>query len=57
MNIVVARPGGTLASAAPLFSLDHTEFEAVLAADDTNVEDTAHKLSRSYVEATIDVIV
>src|SRR5579884_3266543 len=29
--------------AAPLFSLDHTEFEAALAADHVNVEDTAHK--------------
>ena len=42
---------------APLFSLDHTEFEAALAADHVNVEDTAHKLSRSDVEAAIDAIV
>ena len=46
-----------LASAAPLFSLDHTEFEAALAADHVNVEDTAQKLSRSEVEAAIDAIV
>jgi DNA-binding MurR/RpiR family transcriptional regulator len=46
-----------LASAAPLFSLDHTEFEAALAADHVNVEDTAQKLSRSDVEAAIDAIV
>src|SRR5436305_10468215 len=53
-------PGGTApaaAAAAPLFSLDHTEFEAALAADHVNVEDTAHKLSRSNVEAAIDAIV
>jgi DNA-binding MurR/RpiR family transcriptional regulator len=52
-------PGGVeaLAAAAPLFSLDHTEFEAALAADHVNVEDTAHKLSRSDVEAAIDAIV
>src|SRR5271165_6177610 len=31
-----------LPAAAPLFSLDHTEFEAALAADHVNVEDTAH---------------
>src|SRR5947207_16004648 len=37
--------GGT-AAAAPLFSLDQNEFEAALAADHVNVEDTAHKLSR-----------
>jgi DNA-binding MurR/RpiR family transcriptional regulator len=47
---------GTL-TAVPLFSLDQTEFEAVLAADHVNVEDTAHKLSRSSVEAAIDAIV
>ena len=46
-----------LATAAPLFSLDHTEFEAALAADHVNVEDTAHKLSRSDVEAAVDAIV
>jgi len=46
-----------LAAAAPLFSLDHTEFEAALAADHVNVEDTAHKLSRSDVEAAVDAIV
>ncbi len=45
------------AAAAPLFSLDHTEFEAALAADHVNVEDTAHKLSRSDVEAAVDAIV
>jgi DNA-binding MurR/RpiR family transcriptional regulator len=54
------RPPGVsevLTAAAPLFSLDHTEFEAALAADHVNVEDTAHKLSRSDVEAAIDAIV
>jgi DNA-binding MurR/RpiR family transcriptional regulator len=54
------RPPGvteTLTAATPLFSLDHTEFEAALAADHVNVEDTAHKLSRSDVEAAIDAIV
>ncbi len=54
------RPPGVsdpLAGATPLFSLDHTEFEAALAADHVNVEDTAHKLSRSDVESAIDAIV
>jgi DNA-binding MurR/RpiR family transcriptional regulator len=54
------RPPGstdTLVAAPPLFSLDHTEFEAALAADHVNVEDTAHKLSRGDVEAAIDAIV
>jgi DNA-binding MurR/RpiR family transcriptional regulator len=54
------RPAGAaevLSATTPLFSLDHTEFEAALAADHVNVEDTAHKLSRSDVEAAIDAIV
>ncbi|PZS09943.1 MAG: MurR/RpiR family transcriptional regulator [Solirubrobacterales bacterium] len=54
------RPPGaaeTVPAATPLFSLDHTEFEAALASDHVNVEDTAHKLSRSDVEAAIDAIV
>jgi DNA-binding MurR/RpiR family transcriptional regulator len=46
-----------VATAPPLFSLDHTEFEAALAADHVNVEDTAHKLARPDVEAAIDSIV
>jgi DNA-binding MurR/RpiR family transcriptional regulator len=45
-----------LAGASPLFSLDHTQFEAALAADHVNVEDTAHKLSRREVEKAIDAI-
>ncbi len=49
--------GGDAHSAIPLFSLDHTEFEAALAADHVNLEDTAHKLSRTDVEAAVDAIV
>jgi DNA-binding MurR/RpiR family transcriptional regulator len=52
-----AGAGEVALTAAPLFSLDHTEFEAALAADHVNVEDTAHKLSRSDVESAIDAIV
>jgi DNA-binding MurR/RpiR family transcriptional regulator len=43
-------------SAAPLFSLDQSEFETALAADHVNVEETARKVSRSDVEAAIDAI-
>jgi DNA-binding MurR/RpiR family transcriptional regulator len=52
------RPPGATESlaAAPLFSLDHTEFEAALAADHVNLEDTAHKLARGDVEAAVDAI-
>jgi DNA-binding MurR/RpiR family transcriptional regulator len=49
-------PGPQAVGTAPLFSLDHTEFEAALAADHVNVEDTAHKLSRADVESAIDAI-
>jgi DNA-binding MurR/RpiR family transcriptional regulator len=56
------RPPGAIngdahGTTTPLFSLDHTEFEAALAADHVNVEDTAHKLSRSDVESAVDAIV
>jgi DNA-binding MurR/RpiR family transcriptional regulator len=52
-----AGAGEVVGGATPLFSLDHTEFESALAADHVNVEDTAHKLSRSDVEAAVDAIV
>jgi DNA-binding MurR/RpiR family transcriptional regulator len=45
------------ASSTPLFSLDQNEFEAALAADHLNVEDTARKVSRSSVDALIEAIV
>ena len=48
--------GAEALAAAPLFSLDHTEFEAALAADHVNVEDTARKLARGDVEAAVDAI-
>jgi len=48
--------GSEAHAAAPLFSLDHTEFEAALAADHVNVEDTARKLARGDVEAAVDAI-
>jgi DNA-binding MurR/RpiR family transcriptional regulator len=41
----------------PLFSLDQNEFEAALAADHLNVEETARKVSRSAVDALIEAIV
>jgi DNA-binding MurR/RpiR family transcriptional regulator len=41
----------------PLFSLDQNEFEASLAADHLNVEDTARKVSRVTVDALVDAIV
>ncbi len=54
------RPNNSAAAAvavAPLFSLDHTEFESALASDHVNVEETARKLSRNAVEGAVDAIV
>jgi DNA-binding MurR/RpiR family transcriptional regulator len=53
------RENGTLAEApvtAPLFPIDQTEFEAALAADHTNVEETARKIDRDEVAAAIEAI-
>jgi DNA-binding MurR/RpiR family transcriptional regulator len=43
-------------SAAPLFSLDQSDFETALGADHVNVEDTARKISRSEVESAVNAI-
>src|SRR3954466_16254007 len=42
--------------ATPLFSLDQSPFEQAVAADHVNVEDTARRVSRSEVEAAIEMI-
>ena len=41
---------------APLFPLDQTEFEAALAADHANLEETARRIDRDEVEAAVDII-
>lgn len=43
-------------SAEPLFGLDQSPFESVVAADYSNIEETARRLSRSDVEAAIEMI-
>lgn len=43
-------------AAAPLFSLDQTEYETALATDHVNVEETARKLSRRDMEAAIEAV-
>jgi DNA-binding MurR/RpiR family transcriptional regulator len=45
-----------VAAAAPLFSLDQTEYETALATDHVNVEETARKLSRRDMEAAVEAI-
>jgi DNA-binding MurR/RpiR family transcriptional regulator len=49
-------PPQGLESSAPLFSLDMNAFEAAVAADHVNVEDTARRVSRSEVEAVIELV-
>jgi DNA-binding MurR/RpiR family transcriptional regulator len=41
---------------APLFPFDQTEFEAALAADHANLEETARAVDRDEVEAAVDMI-
>jgi DNA-binding MurR/RpiR family transcriptional regulator len=53
------REGGNGAAdvtAPPLFPIDQTEFEAALAADHTNVEETARKVDRDEVAAAVDLV-
>ena len=53
------RENGTLVTAtatAPLFPIDQTEFEAALAADHTNVEETARKIDRDEIAAAVESI-
>ena len=45
-----------LDAGAPLFSLDMNPYEAAIAADHVNVEDTARRVSRSQVEGAIEAI-
>jgi DNA-binding MurR/RpiR family transcriptional regulator len=44
-------------ASAPLFSLDQNEFEAALAADHLNVEETARKTTRASVNELVEAIV
>jgi DNA-binding MurR/RpiR family transcriptional regulator len=43
-------------SAGQLFDFDHSEFESSLAADHSNVEDTARSLTREQVEACVSAL-
>jgi DNA-binding MurR/RpiR family transcriptional regulator len=43
-------------AAGPLFPIDQTEYEAAMAADHANIEDTAHKVDREEVAAAVDLI-
>src|SRR3954447_25196623 len=52
----VPQNGGSDMLAPPLFPIDQTDFEASLAADHTNLEDTARKVDRDEVAAAVELI-
>jgi len=47
---------GLKAGTEPLFTIDQTPFESVMAQDYVNIEETAKRVVRSDIEAAIDVI-
>jgi DNA-binding MurR/RpiR family transcriptional regulator len=55
-RVAAGTAAGPAANAAPLFSLDQSEFETAVAADHVNVEETARKVSRRDIDAVIDAI-
>jgi DNA-binding MurR/RpiR family transcriptional regulator len=48
--------GATEPAAQPLFPIDQTEFEAALAADHANAEETARRVDRDEVVAAVDLL-
>jgi DNA-binding MurR/RpiR family transcriptional regulator len=51
------RPNGnTGAETQPLFSFDHSEFEASLGADHANVEETARNLTREQIDGAVKAL-
>ena len=48
--------GATEPTAPPLFPIDQTEFEAALAADHANAEETARRVDRDEVVASVDLL-
>ncbi|MQA74617.1 MAG: SIS domain-containing protein [Solirubrobacterales bacterium] len=51
-----SRAPGESNDSAPLFDFDHSEFEASLAADHANVEETVRNLTREQVEACVTAL-
>ena len=47
---------GNTAGAGALFNFDHSEFEASLGADYSNIEETARTLTREQVEASVSAL-
>jgi len=47
---------GTTGGGAPLFDFDHSDFEASLAADHANIEETVRNLTREQVESCVTAL-
>ncbi|MFN2612625.1 MAG: MurR/RpiR family transcriptional regulator [Solirubrobacterales bacterium] len=47
---------GSSKASGPLFSFDHSDFEASLGSDHQNVEDTARSLTREQIEASVSAL-
>ena len=50
------QPNGNAGSGAALFNFDHSEFEASLGADYSNIEETARSLTREQIEASVSAL-
>ncbi len=56
-KVAESQPNGNGGSgAAALFNFDHSEFEASLGADYSNIEETARSLTREQVEASVSAL-
>jgi DNA-binding MurR/RpiR family transcriptional regulator len=57
-RLKVAESAGTAngGGAAALFNFDHSEFEASLGADYTNIEETARSLTREQIESSVSAL-
>ena len=56
-KVAEGAPNGNAGSgAAALFNFDHSEFEASLGADYSNIEETARSLTREQIEASVSAL-
>ncbi len=56
LKVAEGASSGNAGGAAALFNFDHSEFEASLGADYSNLEETARSLTREQVEASVSAI-
>lgn len=56
LKVAEGAANGNGGGAAALFNFDHSEFEASLGADYSNIEETARSLTREQVEASVSAL-